>query len=182
MSNVLEQALDALETLSNPICVGDEQTAFDNADEAIAALKGAIAQQRSKSALVEFAANGGYDEQDPIERLRFYCSLAMTENDWFDVELFFDAIKNQGAPAALPEFDAGLLNDFGGGNVEWWWDYIRHLLGDAHEHYQEAATIPEGWQLVRTEALDNIFDNWVPTAYEVDLWNELSAAPKGAQP
>ena len=54
----------------------------------------------------------------------------------------------QGEPVALPEFDAGLLNDFGGGNVEWWWDYIRYLLSNAHEHYQEAVdtsatTIPQ---------------------------------------
>jgi hypothetical protein len=32
-------------------------------------------------------------------------------------------------------FDAGLLSDHGGGNVDWWWDYIRSLLGAAHDHY-----------------------------------------------
>jgi hypothetical protein len=32
-------------------------------------------------------------------------------------------------------FDAGLLNDFGGGNVQWWQDYIRSLLEQAHDHY-----------------------------------------------
>lgn len=36
----------------------------------------------------------------------------------------------------LTEYDAGLLNDFGGGNVEWWQDYIRAELGRAFEHYQ----------------------------------------------
>ena len=36
----------------------------------------------------------------------------------------------------LTEYDAGLLNDFGGGNVEWWQDYIRAELGRAYEHYQ----------------------------------------------
>lgn len=35
----------------------------------------------------------------------------------------------------LSEYDAGLLNDFGGGNVEWWQDYIRAELGRAYEHY-----------------------------------------------
>ncbi len=39
----------------------------------------------------------------------------------------------------LEAFDAGLLNDFGGGNTEWWLDYIRSLLGQAHEHYQTQA-------------------------------------------
>jgi len=33
-------------------------------------------------------------------------------------------------------YDAGILNDFGGGNVEWWQDYIRAELGNAHDFYQ----------------------------------------------
>lgn len=35
----------------------------------------------------------GCNEPDAIERLRFFCSLAMTGQDWIDVEPFFDAIK-----------------------------------------------------------------------------------------
>jgi len=35
----------------------------------------------------------------------------------------------------LAAYDAGLLNDYGGGNVDWWWDYIRSELERAHEHY-----------------------------------------------
>ena len=45
-------------------------------------------------------------------------------------------------PVALEEYDAGLLNDFGGGNVEWWWDYIRAELGRAYKHYQSQITTP----------------------------------------
>jgi hypothetical protein len=44
--------------------------------------------------------------------------------------------QEQGEPVALDEYDAGLLNDFGGGNVEWWQDYLRAELGRAYEHYQ----------------------------------------------
>lgn len=33
-------------------------------------------------------------------------------------------------------YDACLLNDYGGGNVEWWQDYIRAELGRAHDFYQ----------------------------------------------
>ena len=43
---------------------------------------------------------------------------------------------------ALEEYDAGLLNDYGGGNVEWWQDYIRAELGRAYEHYQSQTTAP----------------------------------------
>jgi hypothetical protein len=40
------------------------------------------------------------------------------------------------AELELEEYDAGLLGYFGGGDVEWWQDYIRDLLGRAHDHYQ----------------------------------------------
>ena len=40
------------------------------------------------------------------------------------------------SPLELSEYDAGLLNDFGGGNVEWWQDYIRAELCRAYEYYQ----------------------------------------------
>jgi len=40
------------------------------------------------------------------------------------------------ADVVLDCYDAGILNDFGGGNVEWWQDYIRAELGRAHDFYQ----------------------------------------------
>lgn len=36
----------------------------------------------------------------------------------------------------LDEYDAGLLASAGGGDVEWWQDYLRAELGRAHEFYQ----------------------------------------------
>jgi hypothetical protein len=59
----------------------------------------------------------------------------------------------------LDRYDAGLLNDYGGGNVDWWWDYIRAELERAHDHYQaqadaapKAPTTPDpiGWTLRNT--------------------------------
>ena len=41
-------------------------------------------------------------------------------------------------------YDAGLLNDFGGGNVGWWQDYIRAELERAHDFYSTALS---GWAL-----------------------------------
>ena len=32
------------------------------------------------------------DEPDPIERLRFFCSLAMAPRDWLDLEDFIDDV------------------------------------------------------------------------------------------
>jgi hypothetical protein len=40
-----------------------------------------------------------------------------------------------GVDISLDAYDAGLLGDGGGGNVDWWQDYIRSLLNDAHEFY-----------------------------------------------
>lgn len=37
----------------------------------------------------------------------------------------------------MKRYDAGLLNNYGGGSTDWWFDYIRKLLDDAHEFYEE---------------------------------------------
>ena len=61
------------------------------------------------------------------------------------------------APAELEQYDAGLLNDFGGGNVEWWQDYIRAELARAYDFYQSqceapaAVAVPEGLEPVECQ-------------------------------
>ncbi len=52
-------------------------------------------EQPVASAMQQFNACDGGSEGDPVERLRFFCSLAMCGRDWFDVEPFFDAIKEK---------------------------------------------------------------------------------------
>ena len=39
--------------------------------------------------------------------------------------------------AGLLDYDAGLLNDWGDGNVEWWQDYLRAEIGRANEFWRE---------------------------------------------
>ncbi|MDO2946978.1 hypothetical protein M8828_01145 [Aeromonas simiae] len=67
----------------------------------------------------------------------------------------------------LDAYDAGHLNDYGGGNVGWWHDYIRSELNRAHDFYQSQfgegnhteqtlAMVPEGWQLVPVEPTENM--------------------------
>lgn len=34
-------------------------------------------------------------EESPLERLRFFCSLALNSQDWLDVEPFFDDIETE---------------------------------------------------------------------------------------
>ena len=60
----------------------------------------------------------------------------------------------QPATGELEPYDAGLLNDFGGGNVEWWQDYIRAELGNAHDFYQSQITTPQPAQA--TQATDYV--------------------------
>lgn len=41
----------------------------------------------------------------------------------------------------IEDYDAGLLNDYGGGNVGWWQDYIRNVLAACNEHWRNAVSI-----------------------------------------
>lgn len=53
-----------------------------------------------------------------------------------------DLIQRRNA-ATIPDYDAGLMNDWGGGNVEWWHDYLRAEIGRANDHWSDAiAALP----------------------------------------
>lgn len=58
-------------------------------DEAIDSTMKALPSITAKA---RFDKAGGHEEPDPIERLRFFCSKAMSGQDWFDVEQFFDEV------------------------------------------------------------------------------------------
>ena len=44
------------------------------------------------TALSLYEKFGACEEKDPIERLRAFCSFAMSGQDWIDVEQFFNAV------------------------------------------------------------------------------------------
>jgi DNA repair exonuclease SbcCD ATPase subunit len=48
------------------------------------------------------------------------------------------------AARTLPDYDAGLLNDFGGGDAGWWQDYIRAEIGRANEYWRTALAAVKG--------------------------------------
>lgn len=62
-------------------------------------------QAADRTALEQFIRHGAMEENDSIERLRFFCSLAMANQDWIDSEEFFEAIitdrKEQAAKIAM---------------------------------------------------------------------------------
>jgi len=37
----------------------------------------------------------------------------------------------------ISDYDCGLMNDCGGGQVSWWHDYIRYEINRCNEHWRE---------------------------------------------
>lgn len=68
-------------------------------------------------------------------------------------------------------YDAGLLNDYGGGNIEWWHDYIRAELGRAEEFYEQQLQQArrEGWEQAKMEAADQCSNLTAYTLAESDM-------------
>jgi hypothetical protein len=77
----------------------------------------------------------------------------------------------------MNRYDAGLLNDYGGGDVAWWHDYIRLLLACAEAHYQEqydAFVDQHGRSSDRLINDDSFLDNCVNNA---ELARLIAAMP-----
>jgi hypothetical protein len=70
-----------------------------------------------------------------------------------------EAAQKPTAPASLVEdYDAGLLNDYGGGKVGWWHDYIREVLTACNEHWREALSRYTPTESIAEEALAVLAD------------------------
>lgn len=68
----------------------------------------------------------------------------------------------QGEAQEFTDYDAGALNDWGGGDVGWWQDYIRSEIERANDHWREQ-TAPEhsggsnevpDWEPIETAPMD----------------------------
>ena len=49
----------------------------------------------------------------------------------------FSHCEDHAAPCSPSDYDAGLLNDFGGGDVGWWQDYLRAEIRRANDYWRE---------------------------------------------
>ena len=71
---------------------------------------------------------------------RIYCpecrEYLLTASGEIDCSCGWKQDPDEPTQVVLEEYDAGILNDFGGGNVRWWHDYIRTELGRAYAFYQ----------------------------------------------
>jgi hypothetical protein len=66
---------------------------FARAILALAATPPSAAPAEPTPVLQKFNELMGDDKESPLERLRFFCSLAMNGQDWLDVEPFFAALE-----------------------------------------------------------------------------------------
>lgn len=62
-----------------------------------------------------------------------------------------------------PDYDSGLLSDYGGGDVSWWQDYIRSEVGRANVHWRSYAEELEA----RLGAIEHIAHEAAETAVKL---------------
>jgi hypothetical protein len=62
-------------------------------------------------------------------------------------------------PVAWSDYDAGLLNDYGGGDVGWWQDYLRAEIGRANDFWREQVAHPTDAERL-AGAAKTIMDNY----------------------
>lgn len=53
------------------------------------------------------------------------------------IDFAIQALSAPRVPDDLEDYDSGLLNDYGGGNVGWWQDYIRYEVGQANDWWRQ---------------------------------------------
>lgn len=80
------------------------------------------------------------------------CNICSVVTDIYSREEAIANWNRRSQPAGdadIPDYDAGLLNDWGGGNVDWWQDYIRAEIGRANDYWRSvisaAPAAPNGW-------------------------------------
>lgn len=80
------------------------------------------------------------------------------------------------------DYDAGLLNDYGGGDVDWWWDYIRAEIGRCNDYHKDLALEQAAALTLAREALSPLAvmaDRYDPDDGDggLECWSGL-AVPK----
>lgn len=144
------------------------------------------------------------EEQSPLERLRFFCSLAMSGDDWLDAEMFFDSLALQVRDKVdVGPWSAGTTSDgraylessdfthdvrlYIDGDFSWPVDKLNYAQGIARQLNAapvsaEPAALPDEV----LELLNHIEDVLPDSSWElidVGLWNAVTrlAAPVAAR-
>jgi hypothetical protein len=82
-----------------------------------------------------YCANSGWFYGDPD--LATYCGC-----DFGKLREELSTPLHKEGEADYADYDAGLLNDFGGGDVGWWQDYLRAEIGRANDFWREQVAVP----------------------------------------
>ena len=155
-------------------------------DATIARLTAALAERKQKHDIailkIGEALGAAFDDLCPL----FDDGEAVFQDGPGDVllaEWLGLAIKRKVAEAQrVPDaYDAGLLSDYGGGNIEWWQDYIRAELERAHEHYvvQALAAAPQPPAMPDSGPI--MHGGMHDTAAQDDGWRPIETAPRDGQ-
>lgn len=116
-----------------------------------------------------------FTAEDEIRTLRRY----IADGYKYELRALYDhPAPSVPADAVLDCYDAGLLNDFGGGNVEWWQDYIRAELGRAHDFYQSQIATQQPAQATQAEVTDAQIKMLIPCG---DAWKYEVGFPEAIQ-
>jgi len=87
-------------------------------------------------------------------------------------------VKEQGEAGldGIVDYDAGLLSNYGGGNVSWWQDYLRHELMACNEHWRAAIQLihpsPVASGLVEEMT---IYNNTVIRNVDSEMWRQVDS-------
>jgi hypothetical protein len=82
------------------------------------------------------------DKMTAEQALGLLCSAIRCGDDFHEhceraSEIIRQALTAPRVPEGLEDYDAGLLNDYGGGNVSWWHDYIRYEVDKANDWWRQ---------------------------------------------
>lgn len=59
-------------------------------------------------------------------------------------EIFEDEIEEEkkeqlrNIVSEIDDYDCGLINDYGGGNIQWWQDYISSVIQQCNDYWRES--------------------------------------------
>ena len=121
--------------------------------------------QKRQGVTVGLGIRGLNNMSEARELLRCVINECGNDRNMFHIsnQLYCDILDHLETPipnnhqVQLEPYDAGLLGNGGGGNVEWWHDYIRAELDRAHDFYQDQAGLaypPERKPLSDDEILE----------------------------
>ena len=79
----------------------------------------------------------------------------------------------------MRDYDAGLLNDFGGGDVGWWQDYLRAEIGRANDHWRTQMDALTAERDALRDGLEAACDvqNWIEDNVPDDLFERVPTEP-----